>query len=229
MEQPALPFRLAAEVVGTFGFLFLGFSGIAMSVQQPGSIGSTGIAAGFGLGLALMVFAFGHVSGGHFNPAVSLGLAVGGRFPLRDVLPYWAAQLVGGFLAAGLSALVYSDEVRDGVVNTPGSAFGDGSALVLEIVAVALFLIVIGAVATDTAPWSGVLAPVAIGGFILTALMVLGPATGGSFNPARSIAPAVIAGEFSSLWVYVLGPLAGGAVGAVLFAVIRQRRIALPA
>lgn len=228
MEQPALPIRLAAEVVGTFGFLFIAFSGVAASIDQPGSVGPAGVAAGFGLGLGMMIFALGHVSGGHFNPAVSLGLVAGGRFPVKELLPYWAAQVVGALLAAALSAVIYTDPVRDALVNAPGAGVGDGSALVLEIVATALFLIVIGAVATDNAPWSGLFAPAAIGGFIFTVGLVIGPASGFSFNPARSIAPALVAGEFSNLWIYLVGPLVGGVIGAILFAVIRGRKVGLP-
>lgn len=228
MEQPPLPIRLAAEVIGTFGFLFMAFSGVAMSIQVPGSIGPGGIAAGFGLGLGMMIFAFGHVSGGHYNPAVTLGLAAGGRFPVKEILPYWIAQVVGALLASVLVAALYVDGVQDAIVNAPGPGIGDGTALVLEIVATALFLIVISAVATDSAPWSGILAPVAIGGFIFLAGSVIGPASGFSFNPARSLAPAIIAGEFGGLWIYLIGPLVGGVVGALVFALVRQRRVALP-
>ena len=95
--EVALSRRLMAKAIGTFGFFFLGFSGIAAAVSRPGEILSSGVALGFGGGLALMIFAFGHISGGHFNPAVSAGLAAGGRFPAGEVLPYWAAQMSAGW------------------------------------------------------------------------------------------------------------------------------------
>ena len=91
MDKPALTTRLAAEVIGTFGFFFMGFMGVAALIKEPGSIGSGGIAAGFGLGLALMIFAFGHISGGHFNPAVSLGSGRRAEVPMGG-----AAPLLGG-------------------------------------------------------------------------------------------------------------------------------------
>src|SRR5512139_3811600 len=113
MEHP-LGKRLASEALGTFLFFFLGFSGIAVAVDIGiDTIGPLGIAFGFGLGLALAITAFGHISGGHFNPAVSAGLAVAGRFPGRDVVPYWIAQLLGGFMAVLVMAIVFSKNVTD--------------------------------------------------------------------------------------------------------------------
>jgi MIP family channel proteins len=225
MNKPSLMSRVFVEVIGTFGFFFLGFMGLAVATQLPGSIGSIGIAAGFGLGLGLMIFAFGHVSGGHFNPAVSLGLACGGQFPWVEVLPYWVAQLVGGLAAAAVVRGLFNSVVGKALVTAPGKGITSGTALVLELIATFLFVIVIHAVATDTrAPWQGLLAPVAIGGFIFTAAVVVGPASGGSFNPARSIAPAIISGQYANLWIYIVGPLVGGAVAGVLYAWLRRQQ-----
>ncbi len=124
-------------------------------------------------------------------------------------------------------SLIFSDKVKDALVN--GLGLGDDAAVTLEIIATALFLIVISACATDNAPCSGVLAPLAIGGFIYVAATVIGPASGGSFNPARSIAPAIYAGEFSNLWIYLAGPLVGGLIGGVIVALVRQRKVGVPA
>ncbi|MGH3110738.1 MAG: aquaporin, partial [Gaiellaceae bacterium] len=113
MDQP-LSVRLGGEALGTFLFFFLGFSGIAVLVDiGPDAITPLGIAVGFGFGLTLAIAAFGHLTGGHFNPAVSAGLAVAGRFPTREVIPYWIAQLVGGFGAVLVMAIVYSSDVTD--------------------------------------------------------------------------------------------------------------------
>ncbi len=120
MEHP-LGTRLAAEALGTFLFFFLGFSGIAVSVDIGiDAIGPLGIAFGFGLGLALAITAFGHISGGHYNPAVSAGLAIAGKFPSRDVVPYWIAQLVGGFGAVLVMAIVYSKAVTNALGHESG-------------------------------------------------------------------------------------------------------------
>ncbi len=214
MDKPSLGMRVGVEVVGTFGFFFIGFMGIAASLTYPGSIGSVGIAVGFGGGLALMIFAFGHISGGHYNPAVSLGLAVDGEFPWTELPAYWAGQLVGGVAAAALVRLLFTDQVGKALVTTPASRTSSGTAFVLEAVATALFVMVISTVATDKrAQWNGVIAPLAIGGFVFVGANVIGPFTGGSFNIARSLAPAIVAGSFGHVWIYVVGPAIGGILG----------------
>jgi MIP family channel proteins len=213
--------RCVAEAIGTFGFFFIGFSGIALSVTQPTQIGSVAVAIGFGLGLALMIFAFGHISGGHFNPAVTVALVAGRQFPIREVIGYWLAQLVGGAVAAATVIATFGDTVSNHLVTAPGPGTTKLVALVLETIVTALFVIVISAVATDRAPWSGTLAPVAIGGFIGAAAMVIGPVSGGSFNPARSLAPALFATNTTDLWIYMVGPFAGAIVGGFVYWLIR--------
>jgi MIP family channel proteins len=221
VDQPSLNSRLLAEAVGTFGFFFIGFSGVAAAVNVPGSIGIAGIDAGFGLGLALMIGAFGHISGGHYNPAVTLGLAVAKRFPSAEIVWYWAAQLVGGLVAAILANILYTSSVKKAIVNHPVT--DNWRALLLEAVATMLFVIVVFTAATDgRAPWNGVLAPVLIGGFIFTAALTVGASSGGSFNPARSLAPAIWAGKLGDVWIYLIGPLVGGAAGGWLSAFMRE-------
>ncbi len=219
MEPSSLGLRLGAEALGTFLFFFLGFNAVAVSVDIGASaIGSLGIAFAFGLGLALAIAALGHISGGHFNPAVSLGLTAARKFPPKEVLPYWIAQLVGGFVAIVAVALVYSGGAVDALGTAPGVGISDGGALLLELIATALFVMVICTVATDDrAPWKGVMAPLLIGLFIFTAAVAIGPASGGSFNPARSLVPALFNGSFGDLWIYLVGPLAGGMIGGALW------------
>src|SRR5262249_39738312 len=154
------------------------------------------------LGLAMMIFAFGQISGGHYNPAVTGGLAAARRFPAGDVLPYWGAQLVGGLLAALLLRIMFSKLIVTATLTLPGHGISNGKALVFEAVFTFLFVLVVATVATDTrAPWIGVFAPLAIGLFIFTAATVAGPLSGGSFNPARSLCPAIIAGKFTDIWI----------------------------
>jgi MIP family channel proteins len=228
MDQP-LGVRLGAEVLGTFFFFFLGFSGIAVSVEYGlEAIGPLGIAFAFGLGLALAIAALGQISGGHFNPAVTAGLATAGRFPLRDVIPYWVAQLFGGLCAVGTMALVFGDDVTDALGTAPGTGVGDWGALLLEAIVTALFLMVILTVVTDErAAWKGVMAPLLIGLVIFTGAVAVGPSSGGSFNPARSIDPAVYNGEWNDIWIYVVGPLAGGVIGGAVWTFLCARREAL--
>ncbi|GIU94085.1 MAG: aquaporin Z [Gaiellaceae bacterium] len=225
MDHP-LSTRLAAEALGTFLFFFLGFAGIAVAVEVGlDAITPLGVALGFGFGLALAISAFGHVSGGHFNPAVSAGLAVAGRFPGKDVVPYWIAQLVGGFVAVLAMAIVYSKDVTEALSTQPGSGIDSWAALVLEIIATGLFVMVILTVATDgRAPWNGVMAPWLIGLFIFTAAVTVGPTSGGSFNPARSLDPVLWNQEWGDVWIYLVGPLAGAVLGGAIWSSVVGRR-----
>jgi MIP family channel proteins len=227
MDHP-LGKRLAAEAVGTFLFFFLGFSGIAVATDL-GAVVPWGIAAGFGFGLALAIAAFGHISGGHFNPAVSAGLAIAGRFPSRDVLPYWVAQLVGGFVAVLVIAVVYSGDVMEALNPQPGAGVDNWAALVLEIVGTGLFVMVILTVATDSrAPWNGVMAPLFIGLFIYIAASTVGAASGGAFNPAVSLDPVLYNQNWGDVWIYIIGPLAGAVLGGALWGyLIADRRPAV--
>jgi MIP family channel proteins len=212
MESPPLSKRLAAEIVGTFGFFFIGFTSIAAGAPGP---------IGFGFGLFLMIAALGHISGGHFNPAVTVGLTVGGKHPAAEAPQYIVAQVIGGVVAALLAILIY-DGVgtfdKANLVTKPGAGVSSGKALIIELIATLLFVMVISAVATDkNAPWNGVQAPIFIGLFIFTAATVFGPLSGGSFNPAVSLAPAITAGEFGDVWIYLIGPTIGGALGGAAF------------
>ena len=219
MDHP-LSYRLAAEALGTFLFFFLGFSGVAVVIESgAGAIGPLGLALGFGFGLTLAIAAFGHVSGGHFNPAVTAGVAITGRFPRHDIVPYWIAQLVGGFGAVLVMAIVFGSDVTNVLDTSPNPAIDDWGALVLEFIATALFVIVILTVATDErAKWVGVMAPLLIGTFILTAAATVGPSSGGSYNPARSLDPVLYNQDWSDIWIYLIGPLAGGVLGGGIWA-----------
>jgi aquaporin Z len=204
--------KYIAEFIGTF-FLVLTV-GCTVIPSTAGVIPAIAI----GAVLMVMIFAGGHISGGHFNPAVSAGLAIAGRFSPRDVVPYWIAQLVGGFVAVLVMAIVYSSEVTDSLQTQPGSGIDDWAALVLEIIATGLFVMVILTVATDErAAWKGVMAPFLIGLFIFTAATTVGPASGGSFNPARSLDPVLYNQEWGDVWIYIVGPLAGGVLGGAIW------------
>jgi MIP family channel proteins len=225
MTHP-LTARLGAELLGTFFFFFLGFSGIAVVVESgAGAIGPLGIAAGFGFGLALAITAFGHISGGHYNPAVTAALATIGRFPWREIVPYWIAQLLGGLCAVGTMALVFGSDVTDALGTAPGSGTEEWGALILEAIVTGLLVMVILTVTTESgAAWQGLMTPFLIGLVIFTGATVLGPLTGGSFNPARSFVPAVYNGEWSDLWIYLVGPFSGGMLGGAAWTWICVRR-----
>jgi aquaporin NIP len=165
-----------------------------------------------------MIFAVGHLSGAHLNPAVTLAFAAARHFPAREVGPYWAAQ-AGGAIAASL-ALRGLFGAEDGLGATHPEHVGPGGALVLEAGLTAVLMVVILAVATD-ARAVGSLAALAIGGTIALEALVMGPITGASMNPARSLAPALAAGDGADLWLNLVGPALGALGGAALYEIMR--------
>lgn len=218
--------KLAAEGFGTFWLVFGGCGSAVLAAGFPGlGIGFAGVALAFGLTVMTMAFAVGHISGGHFNPAVSLGLAIGGRFDFKELIPYWAAQIVGGLIAATVLYVIASGApgftpggfASNGYgVNSPGQ-YGLVAALVCEVVLTAGFLLVIlGSTAKQAAAG---FAPISIG-FALTLIHLISiPVTNTSVNPARSTAVAFFAdnGALGQLWLFWVAPLAGAALGAFIW------------
>ena len=216
--RPDLPRRLAAEALGTFCLVAAGTGAVLVDGLTGGSIGVGGVAAAFGLVVAIMVMALGHLSGAHLNPAVTLAFAAARHFPAREVGPYVCAQVAGAIAASASLRGLFGAGASLGV--TTPSFVGDASALVIEAVLTAVLMIVILAVATDTRA-IGQLAAVAIGGTIALEALVMGPVTGASMNPARSLAPALVAGEGGGLWIYLIGPIAGALAGAAIYEMLR--------
>ncbi len=219
--------KLLAEFFGTF-WLVLGGCGsavLAAGVADVG-IGWLGVSFAFGLTVLTMAYAVGHISGGHFNPAVSLGLMIGGRFPAKDLIPYWIAQVVGAIVAALILYMIVSGapgfEGAGGFAsNGYGSASPEGysmmSALIIEIVLTAFFLIIILGATSERAPAG--FAPIAIGlGLTLIHLISI-PVTNTSVNPARSTGVALFADgpALAQLWLFWVAPLVGGALGAIIW------------
>ncbi len=199
---------LIAEAIGTFALVFAGCGAIAL-----GSVGTAGIAAAFGLAILTMIYALGHVSGAHFNPAVTLAFAVGRHFPASRVAPYWLAQAAGAIAAAALLRLTLGDALG-GAVTQPSA--GVGQALVWEGVLTFFLMLVIVAVATDTR-LVGQGAAVAIGSAVAMGALVGGPVSGASMNPARSLGPALVSGNLSELWIYLVAPPIGAVVAVLLY------------
>jgi MIP family channel proteins len=218
---PNLTRRLVAEALGTFCLVFAGTGAVVIDRVAGGAIGHGGVAAAFGLVVAVMIFALGHISGAHLNPAVTAAFALGRHFPAREVGPYVAAQ-VAGALAASL-ALRGLFGLQGELGATHPAHVGQAGALVLEAGLTLVLVVVILAVATDTRA-QGALAAVAIGATIALEALVLGPITGASMNPARSLAPALVGEDLRHLWLYLAGPLAGGLAGALLYGWLRADR-----
>ena len=209
--------RLAAEFVGTFGLVFAGTGAIIINTVSGGTVSHVGIGLTFGLIVMVMIYAFGHVSGAHLNPAVTLAFAVGRHFPWPLVPQYWAAQLAGGFAASLVHRALFGDVAHLGATLPVGSA---SQSFGLEIVLTLLLMVVITSVATDTRA-VGQAAAIAIGGTIGLAALCAGPISGASMNPARSLAPAIVSGTWQEQWLYVAGPAIGAVAGVLLYNGIR--------
>jgi aquaporin NIP len=216
--RPDLLRRAAAEAIGTFALVFAGCGAIVTEAERPGTLGTVGIALVFGLIVMAMVYATGHLSGAHLNPAVTLGLFLTRHFPGREALTYVTAQVSGALMAAGLLAVVWPSKPAD--LGTTLPSIGAGGAIAYEAVLTAFLMFVIIAVATDTRA-VGAGAAIAIGGTVGLDALFGGPITGASMNPARSIGPALVSGELDDLWIYLIGPIAGAALGALAYEVVR--------
>ena len=222
--------RLSAEFLGTFWLVFGGCGSAVLAAAFPTlGIGFVGVALAFGLPVLTMAYAIGHISGCHLNPAVTLGLCVGRRFPVKDLLPYWVAQVIGAIAAAGVLFVIASGKAGFDVsagfasngygVHSPGG-YSMIAALVTEIVLTCFFLLVILG-ATDRRAPAG-FAPIAIG-LCLTLIHLIGiPVTNTSVNPARSTGPALFVGGWAleQLWLFWLAPLVGAALGGIIYPLI---------
>ncbi|MEW9308675.1 aquaporin Z [Labrys neptuniae] len=223
--------KLAAEFFGTFWLVFGGCGAAVLSAAFPElGIGFAGVALAFGLTVLTMAFAVGGISGGHFNPAVSLGLAVGGRFSWAELIPYWIAQVVGGLVGAAVLYAIATGKPGFEVGGFASNGYGDLSpgkysmiaCLIAEIVLTAAFLVIILGSTSKVAPAG--FAPIAIGlGLTLIHLISI-PVTNTSVNPARSTAVAFFAqtGAVNQLWLFWVAPLVGAIVGGLIWKVLLE-------
>jgi aquaporin NIP len=210
--------RAAAEGLAAFALVFAGCGAIVADERYDGALGAVGIGLVFGLIIMVMIYATGHLSGAHINPAVTIAFTLTRHFAVRDAVAYVAAQLAGATAAALLLLAVWPDQPAALGATMPSVAAG--SALVYELVMTAVLMFVIVAVATDTRA-VGAAAAIAIGGTVALDALFGGAVTGASMNPARSFGPAVAAGEWRDFWLYVVGPVAGAALGAFAYQLIR--------
>ncbi len=193
------------------------------NAEYDGTLGTVGIALVFGLVIMVMVYATGHLSGAHINPAVTIAFTLTRHFPAREALAYIAAQCLGAISAALVLLAVWPSQPAELGATVP--SVGVGSALVYEAILTAFLMFVIMAVATDTRA-VGAAAAIAIGGTIGLDALFGGPVTGASMNPARSLAPALVTGTWTDFWVYVGGPVLGAAAGALAYQLVRGRAAA---
>jgi aquaporin Z len=206
-----------AELLGTFLFFAIGLT----SVQAVGALTTAApllvvVPFAFGFGLLAAIFAFGHISGGHFNPAVTIAMVVDGRTTPTDAVGYIVGQVVGAIGAAVLVLLLWSQAAVAGTITAPGNGFTDIQALILETVLTAGFVLVILASTRHAASLAALAIPVTLVAIHFAAV----PFTGASVNPARSIGPALIGGDPSKVWIYIVAPIVGGIVAALVYRAI---------
>ncbi|ERN04346.1 probable aquaporin NIP-type isoform X2 [Amborella trichopoda] len=210
-------FSVIAEIFGTYFVIFAGCGSVAVN-KIYGSVSFPGICVTWGLIVMVMIYSVGHISGAHFNPAVTLAFAIFRRFPWKEVPAYIGAQVVGSLLASGTLRLLFDVKTTAffGTVPT-GSAL---QSFILEIIISFLLMFVISGVATDSRA-IGELAGLAVGSTILLNVFVAGPISGASMNPARSLGPAIIMNQYKGLWAYIFGPPVGTILGAFAYNLIR--------
>jgi aquaporin Z len=211
--------RLLAEFLGTFVLIFVGTGAIVVDSSSGGSIGHGGISVVFGLAVLAMIHTFGDVSGAHLNPAVSIGFAAAGRFPWKDVPGYAAAQLTGALTASLTVQLLFPHSASLGATLPSGS---DMQSLVLEIILTAILMFVILSVSTG-AKEKGITAGLTIGAVITLEAILGGPISGASMNPVRSLAPAIVSGNFHHLWLYPVATILGALVAVPLCHAVRGK------
>lgn len=198
------------ETLGTFILIFCGTGAIVINQQTGGSIGHMGITITFGLLVMTLIYAFGNISGAHFNPAVSIAFTVARKFPANKLVPYIFSQLLGAVMASFFLKLLFPQNEMLGGTLPSGTEI---QSFILEIFLAFFLMLVILNVAHGSSE-QGLFAGIAIGSTVLLEAMFAGPISGASMNPVRSIAPALVSGHFEHLWIYIVAPIVG-AIAAV--------------
>ncbi len=214
--------KFLAEFLGTFALVFFGAGAICADryLQSSGGIGLLGVALASGLAMAIMVSALGHISGGHFNPAISIGFWVTKRIGTMEVFLYWAAQIIGGIAAAFvLKGIIPQETWRAVALGTPELVrdFSTGAAILLEAVASFFLVLVFFATSVDERGAFRSIAGFGIGLTVTLGILVIAPFTGGAMNPARAFGPALASNHWTNWGVYWIGPLAGGFLAGLLY------------
>ncbi len=196
-----------AESIGTFAMIFCGCGAIAINEVTGGAVTHPGVAITWGLIVMAMIYAFGDISGAHFNPAVTIGFAYAKKFPWKEVPKYFLAQFIGGLIACLILWVLFPTSETLGS-SLPAEGFEAYKAFILELILTFFLMVVIINVSTGSKE-IGTMAAVAVGGVILLEAMFAGPMTKASMNPVRSLAPALVSGNLQHLWLYLTAPVIG--------------------
>ncbi|OWM72995.1 aquaporin NIP1-1-like isoform X1 [Punica granatum] len=210
--------KLIAEVAGTYFLLFSGCMSVVVNKNHDNVIGLVGISIVWGLVVTVLIYSVGHISGAHFNPAVTFAFATCGRFPWKQVVPYWSAQVLASLLANGTLRLLFTGKENQFAGTQPAGS--DMQAFVIEFIITFYLMFIVSGVATDNRA-IGELAGLAIGATVLLNVIFAGAITGASMNPARSLGPAVLHHHYKGLWIYILAPTLGAVAGAWVYNLIR--------
>ena len=209
--------KVVAEFLGTFLFLTIGYASVAAFTvaKVPGQLV---VSFAFPFGLLAAIFAFGHISGGHYNPAVTIAMVLDKRTTPMDALGYIIAQVIGAIGAAAVVMLTVSQSAVAAGITKPGTGISDVSALILETVFTAIFLVVI----LTASKRAGSLAAIIIPLTLVAIHFAIATLSGASVNPARSIGSALVGGDLGSLWIYLVGPIVGGVIGWGIFRLMER-------
>lgn len=205
--------KYVAEFLGTFALVFCGTGAIIINQEYAGSVGNTGIAITFGLIVCAMIYAFGDISGAHFNPAVTLGFATLKLFPAREIVPYLLSQLAGALAASFLLKFLFIENNGLGATHPAGSQMQTAIFEFLLTFFLMLTILFVSQGSEKTKPLGGLI----IGAVVLLEAQFAGPVCGASMNPARSLAPALASANLQDLWIYLIAPLSGSLSASLVF------------
>ncbi|WP_026753384.1 MIP/aquaporin family protein [Sediminibacter sp. Hel_I_10] len=211
--------RYIGEAIGTFAMIFCGCGAMTVNEVTNGAITHVGVAITWGLIVMSMIYAFGEISGAHFNPAVTIGFAYAKKFPWKEVPKYIVAQAIGAILACLLLWFLFPQSETLGAT-IPAEGFAPYRAFVLELILTFFLMVTIINVSTGSKE-IGTMAAIAVGGLILLEAMFAGPMTKASMNPIRSLAPALVSGNLQHLWLYITAPFIGAFLAVASFKLMR--------
>ncbi|KAG6692188.1 hypothetical protein I3842_10G101400 [Carya illinoinensis] len=216
----SVPFvqKMIAEAVGTYFLIFAGCAAVVVNMGNDKVVTQPGISIVWGLAVMVLVYSVGHISGAHFNPAVTIAFATCKRFPWKQVPTYVFAQVLGSTMASGTLRLIFNGHQNFFAGTLPSGS--EVQSFVLEFIITFYLMFVISGVATDNRA-IGELAGLAVGSTVLINVMFAGPISGASMNPARSLGPAFVHNEYRGIWVYIAGPILGAVSGALVYNLIR--------